>query len=94
MRKPGTSANLTAAQVMGYLQSYVDSYGYPPSFREMAEFFGVSLTAIGYWINRLDLLGYIERPKATGDGIYVRRSRPSRALKILKRIEGHEYELG
>lgn len=94
MRKRGTSANLTAAQIMGYLQSYADLHGYAPNYREMAGFFGVSKTTIGYWLNLLERYDYIERPTAEGSGIYGRGKRQSRAMKILKRIEGHAYELG
>lgn len=94
MRKPGTSANLTAPQVMGYLQSYIAHYGYPPSQNDIAKHFGVSKMTASYWINRLDDKGFIERPAPSGGGLFERGTRPSRAIKILKRIEGYEYELG
>lgn len=94
MRKAGTSANLTAAQVMGYLQSYIAHYGYPPSYQDTATHFGVTKMTVAYWLNRLDEKGFIERPEPSSGGLFERGSRPSRALKILKRIEGHEYELG
>ena len=94
MRKAGTPANLTAPQVMGYLQSYIAHYGYPPSYSDVAKHFGVTTMAVSYWINRLDDMGFIQRPAPSGGGLFERGTRPSRAIKIIKRIEGHEYELG
>lgn len=94
MRKAGTPANLTAPQVMGYLQSYIAHFGYPPAYPEIAKHFGVTTQAVSYWINILDEKGFIQRPEPSGGGIFERGTRPSRAIKIIRRIEGHEYELG
>jgi transposase len=55
-----------------------------PSQREAAEFFDVSAMAINRWLYELERHGHIERP------LKLR----SRAIRIVKRIEGFEYELG
>ena len=83
-RKPGENANLDMAQIMGYLQSYHAMHGYMPSNRDIATFFGVSVVAAQYWLNQLERFGHIQRPL----------KRANRAIRIVKRIEGHVYELG
>lgn len=83
-RKQGYSAHLDMSQIMGYLQSYHDTFGYMPSQREIAAFFNVSAMAINHWLVKLERNGHIARPL----------NYRARAIRIVERIEGHEYELG
>ena len=79
-RSAGSSDKLTARQrnILEYLVSFLDDNGYPPTVREIGQFFGIKSTnGVSDHLRALERKGYISR----SDG-------QSRGLTVLKDGEG------
>lgn len=79
-RGPAGSTALTARQrnILDYLVGYIDDHGYPPSMREIGNFFSIKSTnGVSDHLRALERKGYISR----SDG-------QSRGMTILKHADG------
>lgn len=60
--------------ILKYMESYLDSHGFPPTIREIGEATGIASTSVvNYNLNKLMTAGYLERS-----------SRMSRGIRLMK----------
>ncbi|HAN30012.1 MAG TPA: repressor LexA [Myxococcales bacterium] len=72
-----SSVDLTARQrnILDYLVEHVNEHGYPPSMREIGQFFGIrSTNGVSDHLRALERKGYISRSAQKGRGIQLLRS--------------------
>ena len=72
---------LTATQrrVLESIRSYADEHGFAPTFRDIADCTGLSLSAVAHQVRRLHEMGWIRRAPGR-----------SRALVVLDPLTGGE----
>ncbi len=65
-------------ELYGYLADFLGEYGYPPSYREIAEALGIrSTNGVSAHLNALEQKGYIERPSDGGRARALRLTGPA-----------------
>lgn len=57
------------AEVLRYLEDYIQTWGYPPSVRELAKQFGIAIYAASGHLAALERKGRIQRQPRTARGI-------------------------
>jgi repressor LexA len=64
-------------RILLFLSEYQETYGYPPSIREIGTKTGISSTSVvNYYLDQLEKAGYIERESHISRGIRVVRELP------------------
>lgn len=74
---PKSTNELTARQrnILDYLVEHINEQGYPPSMREIGEFFGIrSTNGVSDHLRALERKGFISRSAQKGRGIQVLRT--------------------
>lgn len=79
------SERLTDRQrnILKFIEKHVNSYGYPPTIREIGEATGIASTSVvNYNLNKLTRLGHLHRTSTKSRGIKLTEKTPTRAVHI------------
>lgn len=85
-------------RILGFLETYVENNGYPPSIREIGAAAGISSTSVvSYNLRRLEKMGYLSRDRIVSRGLKLTHAARERSapdaiihLPLLGRIVAGE----